>query len=410
MKKVVWTSVIILLLNINVFAIDMVNTSFVDFVRFVSNSTNKNFIIDEKIDTKFNIILPHNFDSKDAYTILKSVLSKNNMYLVKNGTTYYIKKMDEKRFYSYKLKFLFPDKVIPIVRKYYPTLRISKSKKTVIYFSKYKEHKKIQNLIKLLDKPTKSKQIKVTLISYNDSDLEEYGVNIDTSYKNQNFATGYKTFVDYLVDSSSFFMNLNNFNLALYLSDLKTKQLVDSKFSPTISLFDGKPARFSITQKIPYLNGTTSINGANDIKNDSYSYNDVGSVINIDKVSITDDEIYFHIRMSYELILDKSITPTTSRRYIDNYLKLKDGQSVMIAGIKSDELSKVYKEIPLLSSIPLIGGIFKWQSNDSKKYTFAIIISSLQEKDVNASELTTKGVPHEVGKIVGERSEPLGYL
>jgi type II secretory pathway component GspD/PulD (secretin) len=314
-------------LNFKLFAIDLVDNSFIDFVRFVSNSTGKNFIVDEDIDTRISVILPHDFNNLDSYKVLKSVVSKKNMFIVKIGSTYYIKKIKKKKppikqFFSKKLLFLLPKNIIPIIKKYYPNVKITKSKKTVIYMCTKQEEKSISKLITMLDKPNKSKKVKITLISYNDSDLYEYGLSLDASVKNGLNSIQYKTFLQNLVSSSSLVLNLQNIDISAFITDLKTKELIDSKFSPTLTLSDGKSTEFSITQKIPFLNGSTSINGSNDVKEDTYSYNDVGSSVYLDNVTITDDELYFHIKMQYEIILEKSLTPTTSKRSIDNYLKL----------------------------------------------------------------------------------------
>jgi len=384
MKIIKWILVLPFLVY-NLYAIDLANTSFIDFIRFVSTATNKNFIIDEEINKNISIIIPRNFDTKDSFKILNSVLYKHDMYLQLIGSTYYIKKLNHlKSFYTYKLVFLLPDKIIPILKKYYPKINISKSKKTIIFYSTYKDSKQIKTLISLLDKPTRSKKIRVSLISYKDSDILEYGLNFNLKYNTSRNDFQYKTFLNSLVSSSSLFLKFSNFSVTNFISDLKTHNLIKSKFEPVLTLFDNKITDFSITQKIPYLNGQSSINGSNDIENNTYSYNDVGSLVHIDKVSITDNQVYFHILMKYEIILDKTITPTTSKRSIDNYLKLDDNQTILIAGIKSNELKKLHSEIPFLSSIPFFGQFFKWDSDSHINETFAIIITSISDADTSA--------------------------
>jgi len=112
----------------------------------------------------------------------------------------------------------------------------------------------------------------------------------------------YKTFLQSLVSSSTLALTFSNFSLSTFFSDLKSKNLVNFKFSPTLSLYDGKTTKFSITQKIPFLGGTQSINGSNNIKNETYKYNDVGTTIDINNVSIVENSVYFNIVMKYEYI------------------------------------------------------------------------------------------------------------
>ncbi len=309
------------------------------------------------------------------------VLYKHDLYLSKYGTVYYIKKIElKKKYYSVKLKYLLPDKIIPIIRKHHKKIVVSKSKKTIIFNSTKDEAIEIKTLVSLLDKSTLFKQVKITLISYQNDDLKKFGMNLLIKNNNSN-TTEYKTLIDNLVLSQSLALNLSHFSLNFFISDLKTKSLVDLKFSPILSLFDNENTSFSITTKIPFLSINRSIDGTNDIQTNNYYYKDIGSSININKVAITDDEVYFHITMKYEVILEKTLTPTTAKKYIDNYIKLKDGQSMLIAGLTGTELRTFTREIPILASIPYIGNIFKYDSNSFKKETFAIFITSIKFKE-----------------------------
>ncbi|WP_373002609.1 type II secretion system protein GspD [Sulfurimonas sp.] len=406
MIKAKWTLLLLFLLQSNILAVDMSGTSFVDYIRFVSNTSNINIIIDEEIDTKFSLILPNDYKSKDSFKVLKSILHKNDMYLVRYGSVYYIKKTSkDKKYHSVKLKFLLPDKIIPIIKMYHKDIIVSKSKKTIIFKSDNKESKEIKNLIDLLDKSTKSKKVKITLISFQDDDLKEFGLNIDTKASDGLNSLEYKTLIKGLSSSQTLFLNIPSFSLDMYLSDLKTSSIIDFKFSPILSLFDNEKTDFQITSNIPYLSEDRAINGTNDIESNSFQYKDVGSKINIDKVAVTDEDVYFHINMQYEIILDKTLTPTTAKRSIDNYIKLKNGESIMIAGLKGTEARTLHREIPILAAIPLLGEIFKWDSDSIKKETFAIFISNVDNNEsfTEPTSEPTLGVPPRSGGKVGEK-------
>lgn len=380
MKKAKWILAVQLILISNLFSFDMSGTSFTEFVRFVSNTSNVNIIIDEKIDTKFSVIMPKDFNTKHSFKVLKSVLFKHDLYLSNYGSVYYIRKIEEvKKYYSIKLKYLIPSKIIPIINIHMPKMKISKSKKTIIFNSTKKEYKSIVNLVSLLDKETKSKKVKITLISYQKGDLLEFGVNIDLKYSNEfgdrNFQ--YKSFVDNINTSSSLKLNIPSFNIDFFISNLESKNIIDLKFSPTLSLFDNEITKFSITENIPFLSEDRSVNGDNEIESNSFQYKDVGSVIYIDKVAITDEELYFHISLDYEIIVEKTLTPSSAKRSIDNYIKLKNGESMMIAGIKGSELRTLHRKFPILGDIPYLGNLFKWDSESIKEETFAILISNV---------------------------------
>lgn len=394
--KWILQALFIILISSSSYAVDLTNISFIDYVRYVANTSQVNIVIDEEVDTKFSVILPDDLSSKDSFSIFRSVLNKNKLYLVKYGSVYYVKKLDDnKRFYSIKLKYLLPDVVIPIIKEYYPSLVVSKSKRTLIYLAAQNVDNDVRTLVELLDRETKSKKIKIQMISFNDKDLSEYGLNLAASHSDKSGSISYQTLISDLTVSQKLLLSFTNMQLDFFLSDLKTKSLIDFKFAPIISLFDNKPTSFDMTTNIGYLSQSQSVNGSNDVQQNSYAYKDVGSVIKIDQVSVTDDKVYFHIDMKYETILDKSATPTTSKKAIDNYIDLKNGQTLMIAGLKDSEDRVQHREIPLLSSIPLLGSLFKWDSKTKQQNTFAIFISNIDTNttyDLNATS-EQKGAP-----------------
>jgi len=81
---------LIIYLSFNLYAIDLSNSSFVDFVRFVSNVTHKNFIIDENVKNNISVIIPNDFKPIYSFKILKSILLKNDLFLSKTGENIFI--------------------------------------------------------------------------------------------------------------------------------------------------------------------------------------------------------------------------------------------------------------------------------------------------------------------------------
>ena len=244
------------------------------------------------------------------------------------------------------------------------------------------------------------------MISYNKDDLKKRGLNIGANMLKNNFQLGYKTLVDSLVTTSSLSLVLPSSSLSLYISDLSSKNLVNLKFAPIVSLFNDKPASISLVQNIAYLSSQNSINGSNAISNNTYAYKDIGSTINIDHVSIMNHSVYFHIHLVYGTILEKSQTPTTASKSIDNYLSLKDGETLLIAGLNTTEIRHIHKEIPLLASIPWVGNLFKYDDVSNVKTHFAVLISNVKTKR-NHSTVEKRTRLREKGTAIGGS---LGYL
>jgi hypothetical protein len=87
-------------------------------------------------------------------------------------------------------------------------------------------------------------------------------------------------------------------------------------------------------------------------------------------------------------------------------IKLHNNQSIVIAGFNNEEISRIHKEIPLLSSLPYVGKVFKWDSNSKNKETFAIIVSNIDA----ANDFAKKGgTPLKRGKYRANEVSLLTY-
>jgi pilus assembly protein CpaC len=67
--------------------------------------------------------------------------------------------------------------------------------------------------------------------------------------------------------------------------------------------------------------------------------------------------------------------PAISTRRVDADVELRDGQSFAIAGLVDNRVTDIYNKVPVLSSIPLIGDLFKSQSKDRTKTELLVLVT-----------------------------------
>jgi pilus assembly protein CpaC len=60
---------------------------------------------------------------------------------------------------------------------------------------------------------------------------------------------------------------------------------------------------------------------------------------------------------------------------VDADVELRDGQSFAIAGLVDNRVTDIYNKVPVLSSIPLIGDLFKSQSKDRTKTELLVLVT-----------------------------------
>ncbi|MBV5279309.1 MAG: hypothetical protein J0647_09845, partial [Campylobacteraceae bacterium] len=159
----------LLLSSQQVLASDNVDQSFLDFVRFVSNTSKTNIVLDENVNARFSVVLPNDYKSEDSLELFFNVLDKNNLEPTIIGSTMYIKKRsDNKKFYSIDLFFELPDQISKAITSNYPDIKVSSIQKTLAFKCDSKEYSDIKSLVEVLDRPRPQRKLKIIMISYND--------------------------------------------------------------------------------------------------------------------------------------------------------------------------------------------------------------------------------------------------
>lgn len=374
-----------LLLSSPIRASDLVDQSFLDFVRFVSNTSKQNIVIDENVNSRFSIVLPKDYSSRDSLELFYSVLDKHDLEPSIIGSTMYIKKRsDNQKFFSIDLFFELPDSIKKAIVENYPDLKVSSIQKTIAFKTDTKKYNEIKTLVEFLDRPRVQRKLKIMMISYNDNDLKEYGSQLSYKYSG-NTLFSFQSLINSLSLGNVATLSQGASDLSIAFSALETNGVAKIYLDNILSLSDGKDSVIRAAKTIPYLSVENSIDGTNTIQKNNYQYKDVGTEISLTNVTVTDDNLYFQANMKFEQLINDSITPTTSKREISNYLRIAPGQSMLISGIKTNEDSKNKSKIPLLGDIPYLGALFRYETNNHKNETFAIYLQNVAFNDENVT-------------------------
>lgn len=356
-----------------------------DFVRFVSNTSHQNIVIDENVNSRFSIVLPNDYQSHDSLDLFYSVLSKHNLEPVIIGSTMYIKKLsDSKKFYTIDLFFELPDQISKAIIANYPDIKVSSIQKSIVFKSDSKQYNDIKSLVEVLDRPRPQRKLKIIMISYNDNDVKEYGAKLNAQFKGS-ANVGITSLINSLVLGNVFTFSSSANDLSLSFSALNSAGVAKIYLDNIVSLSDGKDTSVKATKTIPYLSQENSVDAAKNVSTNSYQYKDVGTEIMLSNVTVTDDMLYFQSTFKYEQLLNDSITPSTSKREVINYLRIPAGSSLLISGIRSYDDSTNKAKIPLLGDIPYLGALFRYDTTNHKEETFAIYLENVGFDDKNAT-------------------------
>src|SRR6185503_6913006 len=92
----------------------------------------------------------------------------------------------------------------------------------------------------------------------------------------------------------------------------------------------------------------------------SFNYENIGVNIDITPRTHHDDEVSLELRVEVSSISGSGFggLPTFGNRAINTVIRLRDGETNMLAGLIRDDERKVLEGVPGLSDIPLVGRLF----------------------------------------------------
>jgi general secretion pathway protein D len=251
-------------------------------------------------------------------------------------------------------------------------------------------------LIAAIDKARPEVVIDVELLEVDRNRLREYGLQFATSG-----ATGVAGSIDIAPNQSlQSVRNLTQADLllsglpSLYYRLLKTDASTRTLAAPHIRTSDGLPAqaRFGeqvpvpITQFAPIATG-----GINQQPITSFDYRNIGVNIDITPRTHHDDELTLALKLSLTSLAGTGFggLPTFGNREITTTIRLKDGETSMLAGLIRDDERTELSGTPGLSDLPLIGRLFAVHRRESTQTDIVLTLTPhiVRVLDVSESDL-----------------------
>lgn len=148
--------------------------------------------------------------------------------------------------------------------------------------------------------------------------------------------------------------------------------------TPEIIAANNREASILVGSKVPFISSTRL---GNDISIDrAVQYQDVGTKLSI--IPTINDDGYISVQLLQEV---SSLTPQTvaaalsapviSTREASTRAVLRDGQTVVIAGLIGDSRTVQNQGLPLLMDIPWLGSLFRRQSTTRQRTELAIFVT-----------------------------------
>jgi len=86
----------------------------------------------------------------------------------------------------------------------------------------------------------------------------------------------------------------------------------------------------------------------------------------------------------------KSTFPLLSVRETDTTVRVRDGQTIIIAGLMQERIEENYTGVPVLGSIPLLGGLFRYKTGTKRNSELVIMITPTLQVGKKVEDFTNK--------------------
>lgn len=174
-----------------------------------------------------------------------------------------------------------------------------------------------------------------------------------------------------------------------------TKQDQDSNIlaNPRIRVRNKEKAKIQIGDRVPVITATTS----SGVVTESVNYLDVGLKLEVEPTIYLDDQVGIKVNLEVSSISKEITSNSGTRSYqigtrgANTVLRLKDGETQVLAGLISDEDRTTSNKIPYLGELPISSRLFGNQKDDSTRSEILLsitprIVRTIRPPDISATE------------------------
>ena len=194
-------------------------------------------------------------------------------------------------------------------------------------------------------------------------------------------------------------MNLGKPNIDAVLRTAQLKGDVEIISRPVLLASNNTEARFLVGSQRPFVQVSRSLPTDTPSRDQVVQYRDVGTKLTV-RPTINQDG-YVSLVIQQEINAATTETqfdaPIISTREASTQVLVRDGQTIVIGGMRDQQRDRVRSGVPLLSGLPLVGGLFG-SSSDRKTSTelYLFLTPRILRTDADADSVTTPKLPLEL--------------
>ena len=359
-----------------------------EFADLVSYNDHVNIIVSDEIEIDTSIfIYKYEANLIKAFEISLNVSGydlkkKYGFYFVQKKKKNEVVTKETFEFHTYQLRsHIYPD-----IQKFLENINhnyISNSNRIVFKITKDK-YNIIKRILDNIDKPLTDYNFKISVFQFDKSNFDSSGIDLSIVSQFSLFDTNF--FFDLLSNSNSnaannFDGNTNSFYSVFKF--LRKKGFINIDIETIVYALDNKESYFQDVQQVPVLEKSQNIQNSNVEISNNYTYKDVGLSVKIKPNYITDNKVLLDLNFELSNVMtNNDYLPTFNKKEIKNFIKLEKGSSILLGGFNKFTKDNNSNSVPGLSSIPILGYLFK-NSEINNDISKSYILIEYNDKKTN---------------------------
>ncbi|OHB83474.1 MAG: hypothetical protein A2Z38_02060 [Planctomycetes bacterium RBG_19FT_COMBO_48_8] len=176
------------------------------------------------------------------------------------------------------------------------------------------------------------------------------------------------------------------------------KENIDAKLlaNPRIMVVDNEEATFDIVTEHPYVERTITAGSTTE----TVKFKNVGVKLVVTPHVAGNNMLRLKIAPEFSVLVTRvtvasSNVPVVDTRKVNTIALVRDGQAVVLGGLRKKETSKQINKVPLLGDIPVLGHLFKFEGESTVNTELVVFITPriitepiLNDKEQQALDIT----------------------
>jgi len=164
--------------------------------------------------------------------------------------------------------------------------------------------------------------------------------------------------------------------------------------NPRIRVRNKEKAKILIGDRVPVITTTSTSTG---FVSESVNYVDVGLKLEVEPTIYLDEEVAIKVNLEVSSLVREVLSKSGSLSYqigtrgANTVLRLKDGETQILAGLINDEDRSTANKVPALGELPVLGRLFGSQKDDKQRSEVLLsitphIVRSIRRPDLVSAE------------------------